>query len=259
MDAAGEGVFHLIITAGGDGNSLEVLSALFAAQKHGRCAVLRLPMGTGNDGADAWELDAALEKLIKPVSVGYARGLELLTSTPGKGPFLAFNILSIGLDAFVTHSTNKMKGRLPGDSYKLWVDIAALLYDKLYDVGPMYVKAYDENSRLIKTMHERVLLLAVGASGHRTYGSHNHILPDERNVCLTRQMPLLRKVALKGQFAAGTHIDKPETTLFTASRVEFHGAYPILAQMDGETVLLQKADFPCAIALTEPAIPVLVL
>jgi len=39
--------------------------------------------------------------------------------------------------------------------------------------------------------------------------------------------------------------------------VEFSGSYHILAQMDGETVLLQPEDFPAAIELTEPVIPVL--
>jgi hypothetical protein len=39
--------------------------------------------------------------------------------------------------------------------------------------------------------------------------------------------------------------------------VEFTGLHPILAQMDGEAVLLRKEDFPAAIELTEPAIPVL--
>jgi hypothetical protein len=70
-------------------------------------------------------------------------------------------------------------------------------------------------------------------------------------------MPLLRKVALKGLFTTGTHIDKPESLLFNADKVEFWGQYPILAQMDGETVLLALEDFPSAIELTEPAIPVL--
>jgi hypothetical protein len=38
--------------------------------------------------------------------------------------------------------------------------------------------------------------------------------------------------------------------------VEFRGENPILAQMDGETTLLMPEDFPAAIELTEPAIPV---
>ncbi|GHV27504.1 hypothetical protein AGMMS4952_09300 [Spirochaetia bacterium] len=251
--------FFLLITAGGDGTSLEALTVLYSASAaiRGSFAVLRLPMGTGNDGADGWELEPVLERLIYPSVIEYARALRLTTATPRKGPFLAFNILSVGLDAFVTHMTNKMKGKFPGDSYKLWVDIASLLYDRLYRVGPMEVSAYDDAGRRIENFNETVLLLAVGAGGHRTYGSHKWILPDDRNVCVVRQMSLFRKVALKGLFTTGEHIHKPESKLFNAHRVEFRGEKDILAQMDGETVLLTPADFPAAIDLTELAIPVL--
>ena len=257
--------FYLIITAGGDGTSWEVLSALYHAPQQVRdsAVILRLPMGTGNDGADAPELDGALEFLVKPVKIEKTAALRLLSSPSGpassKGPFLAFNILSVGLDAFVTHMTNKMKGKLPGDSYKLWVDIASLIYDQLYKVDYMDVKALDAQGKFITSFREKVLLLAVGASGHRTYGSHKKILPDERNVCTVRQMPLLRKVALKGLFTTGKHITKPESILFNANRVEFSAMHPILAQMDGETVLLERSDFPAAIELTEKVIPVLKL
>jgi diacylglycerol kinase family enzyme len=251
--------FHLIIAAGGDGTSLEVLSDLFFAPAAVRsnCVVLRLPMGTGNDGADAMELDQALEFLIAPTRIEYAGALRLTTATAGKGPFLAFNILSVGLDAFVTHMTNKMKGRLPGDSYKLWVDMAALFYDRVYRVGPMDLRIFDPEGREARAFREDVLLLAVGESGYRTYGSRKKILPDDRNVCILRQMPLLRKIALKELFNTGAHVDKPEALLFHAGRVEFSGLYPILAQMDGETVLLQGEDFPASIELTEKIIPVL--
>ncbi|MDR2020810.1 MAG: diacylglycerol kinase [Treponema sp.] len=253
------GRFHLIITAGGDGTSLEALIALYQAGAAVRSgfAILRLPMGTGNDGADAWELDKALDLLIYPSNIGYTRALRLTTSVQGKGPFLAFNILSVGIDAFITHMTNKTKGKLPGDSYKLWVDIASLLYDLVYKVGPMEVRALDGKGRETASFREPLLLLAVGISGRRTYGSHKWILPDDRNVCAVKQMSLLRKVALKGLFLSGKHINKPESKLFNASRVEFRGEYPILAQMDGEAVLLHPVDFPASIELTEPAIPIL--
>ncbi|MDR2480185.1 MAG: diacylglycerol kinase [Treponema sp.] len=255
--------FYLIITAGGDGTSLEVLSALYHAPAVVRSsmAVLRLPMGTGNDGADSPVLDGALDRLVGPSRIEYTPALRLLTRTGGpaesNGPFLAFNILSVGLDAFVTHMTNKMKGNLPGDSYRLWVDIAALLYDRIYQVDYLDVRALDSAGGEVCSFREKLLLLAVGASGHRTYGSRKKILPDERNVCALRQMPLLRKLALKGLFNTGAHISKPEAKLFNARRVEFSGLYPILAQMDGETVLLQRDDFPAAIELTGSVIPLL--
>jgi len=255
--------FYLVIVAGGDGTSLEVLSVLFHAPEALRTnmAVLRLPMGTGNDGADSPELDGALRLLIKPSCVEFTPALRLLTAPRGQlakqGPFLAFNILSVGLDAFVTHMTNKMKKKSPGDFYKLWVDIAALFYDKLYTVGFLDVKALDEQGNEAASFREKILLIAVGISGRRTYGSQKKILPDERNVCALKQMPLLRKLTLKGLFSSGGHVDTPEATLFNAQKVEFSGSYPILAQTDGEAVLLQKGDFPAAIELTDPVIPVL--
>ena len=259
--------FYLLITAGGDGTSLEALSVLYNAPASIRAhiAVLRLPMGTGNDGADSPDLARALNLLIQPSRVEYAPALRLIPAPDGpataisKSPCLAFNILSVGLDAFVTHMTNKMKGKLPGDFYKLWVDIASLLYDTLYTVDFLDMRALDAQGNEVRSFREKLLLLAVGASGHRTYGSQKKILPDERNVCAVKQMPLLRKLALKGLFSTGAHIDKPESILFNACRVEFSGSHPMLAQMDGETVLLQREDFPAAIELTEPVIPVLKL
>jgi diacylglycerol kinase family enzyme len=259
--------FYLLITAGGDGTSLEALSIVYHAPASVRSnmAVLRLPMGTGNDGADSPHLIRALELLVKPSPIELSPALQLLTAPNGpaaalaelKGSFLAFNILSVGLDAFVTHMTNKMKGKLPGDFYKLWVDIAALLYDRLYTVGFLDVRVSGEDGEKDISFREKILLLAFGASGYRTYGSQKKILPDSRNVCALRQMPLLRKLALKGLFNAGGHIDKPESMMFNARRVEISGEYPILAQMDGETILLQKEDFPITIELTDPVIPVL--
>jgi len=245
--------FYFIITAGGDGTSLEAMSALCGASESVRenFAVLRLPMGTANDGADSFFLDEALNLIVEPPALVKQRAIQLKTAS-GKGPFLAFNILSVGLDAFVTHMTNKMKGKLPGDSYKLWVDVSALFYDKIYKVGVMNVNSADSI-----TLNEKILLIAVGESGRRCYGSQNWILPDDRNVCAIRQMPLFRKLALKGFFSSGTHADKKEAILWNSSRVEFKSQYPLLAQMDGETVLLEGNDFPAVIELTEPAINIL--
>jgi diacylglycerol kinase family enzyme len=250
--------FYFIVTAGGDGTSLEVMSALFGASEKTRedFAVLRLPMGTANDGADSFFLDEALNLIVEPPALVKQRAIRLRTAS-GKGPFLAFNILSVGLDAFVTHMTNKMKGKLPGDSYKLWVDVSALFYDKIYKVGVMDVKSADEQKKEEITLNEKLLLIAVGESGRRCYGSQNWILPDDRNVCVIKQMPMLRKLALKGLFSSGTHADKKEAVLWNSSRIEFKSQYPLLAQMDGETVLLEGNDFPSVIELTEPMINIL--
>jgi len=255
--------FYLIISAGGDGTHSEVMAAVYNAPANVRTnmAVLRLPMGTGNDGADNVNLSETLELLLNPAHVEFAPAVRLVPNKEGpscwKGPFLAFNILSVGLDAFVTHQTNTMKRKKPGNSYKLWLDIAALFYDKKFKVDYFDVKALNENNTEIQSFREKLLLIAMGASGKRSYGSQQLILPDERNVCCMKQMPLLKKLAIKGQVTKGKHVKNPEAILFNAHSLEFMYNHPILAQMDGETILLQPSDFPAKMELTAPVIPLL--
>jgi len=255
--------FYLIISAGGDGTHGEVMLALYNAPANVRrtMAVLKLPMGTGNDGADNSTMEGALDLLIKPTHIEYAPAVQLIPSPSGpsnwKGPFLAFNILSIGLDAYVTHMTNEMKRKKPGDSYKFWVDMAAMSYDRKYNVDDMDVRALDSKGAEVASFREKLLLLAMGVSGNRTYGSQQHILPDDRNVCGIKQMSLLKKLAIKGQVAKGKHTSNPNTIFLDAHRLEVTCGHQILAQMDGETVLLQPEDFPAVMELTAPVIPLL--
>jgi diacylglycerol kinase family enzyme len=255
--------FYLIISAGGDGTHGEVMLTLYNAPANIRSniAVLRLPMGTGDDGADSASLAGALDLLLNPVHVEYTPAVQLTTAQNGssswKGPFLAFNVLSAGLDAFVVDMTNRLKGKFSGDSYKLWLNIATLFYDRKYKVDYFDVKAFDEQNREVLSFKEKLLLLAMGVSGHRTYGSQKKILPDERNVCAIKQMSLYRKIKIKNQVCKGTHAKSPESILFNAHRLEISGSHPILTQMDGETILMQPDDFPAILELTAPVIPLL--
>lgn len=257
--------FYLIISAGGDGTHSEAMNAIYSAPAHVRSnmAILRLPMGTGNDGPDNTDMEKALGLLLNPVHIEFAPAVKVTTveggSSSWKGSFLAFNICSVGLDAYVTHMTNNMKGKTTKDAYKFWVDMAAMFYDRKYKVDYINVRAFDDSNNEIITLNEKLLLLAMGASGHRTYGSQSHILPDERNVCAIRQMSLFRKLMIKTQVLRGTHTNRREVTMFNARRVELTGKHPILVQMDGETALLQPDDFPVVMELSAPVIPLLKL
>jgi len=255
--------FYLIISAGGDGTHCEVLFSVYNAPAHVRSniAVLRLPLGTGNDGADSSSLSEALDLLLNPTHISYAPAVQLIPAANGnaswRGPFLAFNILSVGLDAYVTHMTNVMKQKIRGDSYKMMVDLAAVFYDQKYKVDYMTVKALDKNNNEVLSFKEKLLLLAMGVTGNRTYGSQQKILPDDRNVCAIKQMSLISKLAIKGPVAKGKHTKNKKVIMLNASRLEFTGSHKILAQMDGETILLQPDDFPAVMELTAPAIPLL--
>jgi len=257
--------FYFIISAGGDGTHKEVMHSLFTAPDHIRknIAVLRLPMGTGNDGADSPTLAGALDLLLNPTHVEFAPAVQMITTQSGalswkKEKFFAFNILSVGLDAFVTHMTNVRKGKL-GSGYKFWIDMAALSYENKYKVDYFDVRAFDGNDKEVMSFREKLLLLAMGVSGKRTYGSQQHIIPDDRNVCGIKKIPFLRKLKIKNQVAKGKHTKNRDVLLFNAYRLEVKYNQPILAQMDGETVLLQPNDFPLVMTLTPPVIPLLKL
>ena len=255
--------FYLIISAGGDGTHSEVMFSIYnaPAEVRSNMAVLRLPLGTGNDGAESPNLGDALDLILNPVRVEFEPAVQLKLAADGptnwKGPFLAFNILSVGLDAYVTHQTNIMKGKTPGDSYKFWIDVAALFYDKKFKVDFMNVRALDDKNQEITSFREKLLLMAMGVSGRRTYGSQQLILPDDRNFCAIKQMSLIKKLAIKDKVSKGKHAKNSEVIMLNAHRVEFSGSHPILAQMDGETVQLQPEDFPAVLELTAPMIPLL--
>jgi diacylglycerol kinase family enzyme len=254
---------RLLILAGGDGTTLEVLSTLMDASEveRSRFVVLRLPLGTGNDGADSRVLLEALALLAGPSRFDRQRAIRVSPASSGslggKGPWWSFNIASIGVDAFITHMTNRLKVTFPGDSYKLWVNLASVFYRSLWPTKDFTIRAFDGSGREVRNFRKDMLLVAMGESGRRTYGSNKLILPDDDNVCFLQDMPLSRIVALKGPMMKGKHRGVPETDLFTASRLEIGFPERALVQMDGEAFELGQEDSPTVFELTEPAIRVI--
>jgi len=254
---------YLIITAGGDGTSLEVQTSVARAileaghfSLSDRVCVLRLPFGTGNDGSDGRLLDQTL-LLLTGDSTLVKQSAVRAWGQGGEGFHYAFNIASVGLDAFVTHMTNRLKRLFPGNFYKIWLDIACLFYGKFFPVETMIVSAYDKSMSVVREEKEQFLICVMGASGRRTYGSNQKILPDDRNVCAVRDLPLLKKLALKSRVKIGEHISFSEASLFEAHRIVIDYASPILVQFDGEAHLLTETAFPYVMELTDPCITVI--
>jgi diacylglycerol kinase family enzyme len=261
IDAAGkdpEKAENLIITAGGDGTSLEVLTELLLAPEEirERFVILRLPMGTGNDGSDGRELPDSLGRLIRPAKFAKQSALVVTTAT-GRGPWHAFNITSMGVDAFVAHSTNLLKVMLPGDSYKFFLDLASVFYTILYKVEDMEIDFFDAKGTKTGEAKRKLLLLAMGASGHRTYGSNKLILPGDENVCMIDEMPFRRKLILKEKIPAGHHKDFPEARLLTADKAVIRYGERIIIQMDGEAEKLAPEDFPVVLERTAPLLRII--
>ena len=274
---------YLIITAGGDGTHLEVQTTLLkaaftdAATKqlvNNKITVLRLPFGTGNDGSDGRELADTLRRLTEPshfalqkaVRVWYEgehpsgeskRKVDTYDSLDVLPPWYAFNIASIGIDAFITYMTNKTKGVMPGDFYQMWVDLACVFYGTKFPSKQMKITVFDKNGEQIDVVESAVEFCLLGVSGHRTYGSNHKILPTDETFCTVKKMGLIKKLIQKNTFTDGTHAGKPTTVLRTASKIRVDYNQDILVQMDGEVHLLQPAQYPLFMEHTEPVIRII--
>ena len=176
---------HIIMTAGGDGTSLETAERLLrlTGDQKDRFALLRLPMGTGNDGSEGRDLVTALGRFLGPLRLERRAAVRVIPADDGgRPPLWAFNIASVGADAYIADKTNKLKSIFPGDSYKFWVNVAAVLYDRAYKVAPMSLSVRDSDGRELHHSDKARLFVGMGASGYRQYGSNKKILPGSENV-----------------------------------------------------------------------------
>jgi diacylglycerol kinase family enzyme len=251
-ESNGKDSCHLIFTAGGDGTSLETAERMvrLPESEKDNFGLLRLPFGTGNDGSEGRDLFTALGRFLAPVKFERRPAIHILPSQEGgQTPLYAFNIASIGLDAYVADMTNRLKSRFPGDSYKFWVNIGTLFYDKVYKVTPMRLKAWNEAGEMTRDDERERLLVAMGASGHRQYGSNKKILPGSDNCISVSQTGFLRKLLAKGPIENGHHEGVPEVQHFDARKIEIDFRDTILLQCDGETHMLAGCDFPMTMDL----------
>jgi len=250
------GIEHLLIGCGGDGTSNEICTALVHADAAilERLKLLRLPLGTGNDVADAHTFSEAYD-LILGVQNAVKTGALRVTAT-GSPARYSFNIASIGLDAYIAALTNRFKRIIPGDAYKSLVDFGSLFYEQKVKPLPMDIRIHgDAGETRIEALVPSMVVM--GISGGRTYGGHLPVLPGEDNVCVVARMGVLAKIRNKKLFYLGRHGELPEVKFYQAGRVDvdYKGSIPL--QMDGEVVWLTAQDFPVRMELISPRIKVL--
>ncbi len=277
--------FYLIVTAGGDGTSSEVQNGLFkfaheSEEKKNlvmnRMAVLRLPIGTGNDGTDGHTFSEAVELLEESLHFANARAIKMSvagnptkeqiaeagkdpaeygdTETPA--PWYAFNVAGIGLDAFVCWKANIMKAKHPGDSYKLMLDFATLNYNKTFPPEDAVLKIYKDDE-LLESVNTSFEILVFGVSGHRMFGGGKQILPEENNIAYVKKLDVMTMVMNSRKFEDGSYTSTNLASCFKGNRITVEYAHPILCEMDGETHLLLKENFPVSLELTDPCVQVI--
>lgn len=276
----------ILISAGGDGTSLEVQTTLFTeAQKEAKkrdvimnqITILRLPLGTGNDGTDGHKMEETIELLKSNLRFENEQALKVYPeNTPteeqiladGKNPlrynednpsapWYSFNIASIGVDAYVVFLTNFVKKRIPGNLYHLCIPISGLVYDKEFPTGTANIQLFNKDGEITETLNAPISLTAFGVSGNRVYGGGHKVLPDDRNLCFTPKVKLLTLIKENHRFIDGSFTEINLASLHNAEKIRIDYDKPILLQCDGEPVMLSKAHFPLIMEKSEPCLRVI--
>jgi diacylglycerol kinase family enzyme len=250
------GIEHLVVGCGGDGTANEICRAFVMADEAllDRIKLLRLPLGTGNDVADARTFDEAYDLILGDQRTERT-GAVAVTVADGRVHW-AFNIASVGFDAYIADLTNRFKRVIPGEAYKALVNIGTLFYGQVVHPQAMDIRLFD--GRLETEVKGMVpSMVVVGASGHRTYGGHMPVLPGDENVCIVDGMSIMRKIAQKKLFYLGTHGELPEVSFHRADRVDIDYRNRIPLQLDGEIVWLEPKDFPLSLRVVRAKIKIL--
>jgi diacylglycerol kinase family enzyme len=234
---------RVIVSLGGDGTHGEILSVLSSAAPsvQARTTVFRLPLGSGNDGADSPDLATALRVMLSGRTVSGIPSVRVETAR-GRS-FHAFNIVSVGIDAFVTDVSARLKRLLPGNIYRIAAATSAALYQVLLHPREMTAEFRRADGAPVPRAG-RFVLLAMGPSGHRTYGNGMRILPGDDNVCLVHRLSTVQIMTLKSSMYRGEHVDLPVVETFDSAdiTIRYDGRLPL--QADGEPVWLEADDFP---------------
>jgi diacylglycerol kinase family enzyme len=255
-EKSASGLEHLLIGCGGDGTSNEICTALVEAKGDllSRLKLLRLPLGTGNDVADTKTFAEAYDLILGTQHT--EKNGTLLVTLAGKGERYAFNVGSVGLDAFIADLTNRFKRMIPGHAYKLLVDVGSLFYDQTVKPRQMNVRIH-YNGAITEIKGIVPSMVVVGVSGHRTYGGQMPILPGRENVCIIDGMDFFAKLRSKKLLYVGKHGQLPEVRFYFGDRVdiEYDGNMPL--QLDGELTWLERRDFPVSMKVLPGSINVL--
>ena len=234
---------RLLILAGGDGFHNDISTSLLrdVPDIMRDIVLFRLPMGTGNDNADASSVEEAFAILGSASGTRKDSVIEVKTA---RGILhYAFNVVSFGLDAYVCELTNRMKSLAgPRAIYKLSANIAVLFYERFSPLRTWTISITGPHGT--QRRQGRFLLAIFGRKGHTCYGGGMKVLPGHENFVLIKPLGLMAKMGIKPLFFRGAHRGLPIAEFFEADALEMVHEGRILMETDGETAQLEEVDFP---------------
>jgi len=241
--AVGEG-FEIVVAAGGDGTTNEVVNGLIAASKDEVAGTLGIiPIGSGSDFANTVGVPPDLRGACRRLAHGQTRLVDVGRVTlPGQAPRYFDNTLGVGFDGVVAVETRKVKW-LRGLALYLPVVLKTVF---LYYKAPLVTIEYDGQELVLPA-----LMICV-ANGPREGGGFfvaPQAQPDDGlfDLCIAREVSRLAILGLIPHFMKGTHVGREPITMARAKRVTISSPNDLVAHMDGEILCTDGHRLECEI------------
>jgi diacylglycerol kinase (ATP) len=231
--AANDG-FDIVVAAGGDGTTHEVVNGLMAAtdaSSNGNIAGTLgvIPVGSGSDFANAVAVPPDLEGACRQLARGQARLVDVCRVTVDDQPPCYFdNTVNIGFGGIVTFEARKVKW-VRGMALYLPVVLKTVFLSR----APNVTITYDDQSMTLPAV-----MICVG-NGPREGGgffSTPDAKPDDGllDVCVVREMGKLAMLGFVPRFMNGSHVGQEPVTMARTDSLVVTSEDNLIAHADGE-------------------------
>ena len=230
--------YDVVVAAGGDGTSNEVINGIMEAKNagEGSAALGALCIGRGNDFAYSMNIPTDLDEGCQNLLEDHRRVIDVGRVSGGLHPEGRYfgNCVGIGFDAIATIEASKLA--LGGF---LTYMVAVLRSVFLYYKGPKISMQYDGNELTQPT-------LMVSIMNGRRLGGGFWMAPDSKpddglfDLCIADEVSPLRILTLIPYFLRGTQATQKEIKTAQAARISIRavdGSLP--TQTDGEIISIE--------------------
>ena len=235
---------ELVVAAGGDGTTHEVVNGLMTASDGREAGTLGIiPIGSGSDFAHTVGVPSDLRAACRRLARGQAKILDVGRITmPGRASRYFDNTLGIGFDGVVTVEAAKVKW-LRGLALYLPVVLKTVFLSLKI---PYATIKYDDEEMALPA------LMVCVANGPREGGGF-YVAPDAQpddslfDLCITREVSRLAMLGLIPHFMQGTHVDKEPVTMARARRITISSPDDLVVHVDGEVLCTDGHQITCEI------------
>ena len=235
--------FEVVVAAGGDGTTNEVVNGLMSASENGLSGTLGIiPVGSGSDFAHTVGVPAGLQGACRRLARGQTRVVDVCRVTVQDQPPRYFdNTVNVGFGGIVTVEALKVK-RLRGMALYLPVVLKTIFLAQ----NPRVTIEYDDQELALSAV-----MICVG-NGPREGGGF-FCTPDAQpddgllDLCIVREISRTAMLGLIPHFMKGTHVGREPVTMARARRVTISSPDDLVAHMDGEVLCTDAHRIACEI------------